>query len=556
MSFATDFVKPAKIASATALNETIADICLYHGGEGAIIAPNGGPQSWMIDLRRAFLDPDVLSEIAETMLDRINVSADIQLAGMETAAIPLLTGLLMAARVRGAHLTGLIIRKERKPTGLGRAIEGRLNGAPIVLLDDILNSGDSAEKARVSLEQAGIKLERMFVVIDYESNKGLEWRRKHGIDVQSLFKLSEFGVPGDGDPARPRKHRYLKKLWQHRAQDNYPYYVVPKSAPLLVGNRLFFGCDNGSFRCLDTNSGQLVWRFVAPGTHRKGIWSSPAHHEGKIYFGAYNGNIYCLEASTGTEVWRQPYCEWIGSTPCVVPENGQLYIGLEYERPRQQGSIAALDLATGNKVWEHWLKVYQHGSGAYWAEGNLIVFGTNDHDVRALNAKTGELVWHFKTRRSVKYIPRIDAERKIVTFASFDGSIYVLDVRDGKKLGEFPTDDVCYTEPLITHGRIFCGSGDRHLYVIDLDQMSVLKKIDCGARVYSSPRVIGGSSVIFGTNGGIVREIDPISLELTGKLIVPDAVTNAVAFSDDGTRVFVPTYMNEIYCYERTIMNV
>jgi outer membrane protein assembly factor BamB len=106
---------------------------------------------------------------------------------------------------------------------------------------------------------------------------------------------------------------------------------------------------------------------------------------------------------------------------------------------------------------------------------------------------------------------------------------------------------------LIAHGRIFCGSGDRHLYIIDLDEMKLIRKIDCGARVYSSPRLISGNSVIFGSNGGIVREIDPITLQVTGKLIMPDAVTNAIAFPEDGSRIYVPTYMNEILCYERTI---
>jgi hypothetical protein len=50
-------------------------------------------------------------------------------------------------------------------------------------------------------------------------------------------------------------------------------------------------------------------------------------------------------------------------------------------------------------------------------------------------------------------------------------------------VAKFKTDDLCYSTPLISHGRIFCGSGDRHLYVIDLDAMTLLRKIEYGARV-------------------------------------------------------------------------
>jgi len=62
-------------------------------------------------------------------------------------------------------------------------------------------------------------------------------------------------------------------------------------------------------------------------------------------------------------------------------------------------------------------------------------------------------------------------------------------------VAEFPTDNICYTTPLFAHGRLFCGSGDRHLYVIDLDTMSLARKLDCRARVYSSPRLIADSVI-------------------------------------------------------------
>ena len=69
------------------------------------------------------------------------------------------------------------------------------------------------------------------------------------------------------------------------------------------------------------------------------------------------------------------------------------------------------------------------------------------------------------------------------------------------------------------------------------------------------PRLIG-DSVIFGDGGGAVREIDPVSLEAVGKPTVPDAVTNAVAFTADGRHVFGPTYMNEIYAFDRIFERV
>jgi hypothetical protein len=53
------------------------------------------------------------------------------------------------------------------------------------------------------------------------------------------------------------------------------------------------------------------------------------------------------------------------------------------------------------------------------------------------------------------------------------------------------------------------------------------------------------ANVIFGSNGGVIREMDPESVEIVGHL----TVTNAVAFTPDGSWI-VPTYVNEIYGFQ------
>jgi outer membrane protein assembly factor BamB/orotate phosphoribosyltransferase len=518
-------------------------------GAGRIVSPNGTPQSWLIDMRRVLLRSQCLRDIGELFWIGFAGNPAFQVGGMEVAAIPLLIGLLQRALDKQQTVNGFIIRKERKSSGLGQVIEGQVTDEPIVLVDDVLNSGASLEKARVVLEREGRQVSQVFVVIDYESEKGLAWRKKHGINVASLFTLKDFGLQLDKTrAARPQQSFQLR--WKFHTPGASAFHVVPKSAPLLVGDQVFVGTDSAQFCAIDLASGAEHWRFKAEGAHRKGIWSTAAYHDGKVLFGAYNGNFYCLDATSGAEVWRNPACEWIGSSPLIVPRHELAIVGLEYERPNAQGSMAALSLKTGEKVWEHPLRIYQHGSASYWEAGDLAICGTNDHSVLALRAASGEVAWEFPTQRSVKYAPRIDNERGLVIAASFDGNIYVLKVDTGEHVASFKTADVCYTTPLVARGRVFCGSGDRRLHVIDLDAMRLLRSIDFGARIYASPRMIDGR-VAFGTNGGIYREIDPLTLETLGSLQLPDAITNAVAARADGRCVVVPTYMNELYCFDR-----
>jgi outer membrane protein assembly factor BamB len=539
----------AEEAPLTTIKAQILGLGVKTQAEGAIMfSSKGRPQNWLIDMRAVFLRRDTLEQIAREFWRLHANETRFQIGGMETAAIPLLTAIIIFAPQTRVGLNAFIIRKERKSSGLCNSIEGAVTAEPILLVDDVINSGSSAEKARAVLAQSGHQVWKMFAVIDYRSRKGLRWRQENDTEVSSLFTLEDFDLQLRDDPPAPSQ-RY-RQLWRTEIAGGNPYMIVPKSAPALSGNRLYRGCDAGKMQAFDADTGAVVWEYQARGVARKGILSSPLLHDGRLYFGAYNGVIYCLDAATGKEVWSQPYGEWVGASPIIVPEHRLVYFGIEYARPWAQGSIGAFDIDTGAKVWEHLVVKLQHGSPAHWKAGDLILWGTADHEMAALEARTGKVVWTFPTRRSVKYAPAIDEARRLVAFASFDTSIYILDVSTGRKLGEWQTGEICYTTPLIVGNRLFCGSGDRSLYVIDLDRMEVAIKIDLHARVYCSPRLIAGR-VIVATCGGTVMEFDPDTLEITGKLQLPDAVTNAIAASDDGRRIFISTYMNHLYAYER-----
>jgi outer membrane protein assembly factor BamB len=114
----------------------------------------------------------------------------------------------------------------------------------------------------------------------------------------------------------------------------------------------------------------------------------------------------------------------------------------------------------------------------------------------------------------------------------------------------FSTGNICYTTPLIAFGRAYCGSGDRHLYAIDLDSLTLAARRDLGARIYAAPRQVG-DRVIVGTLGGVVRELDPNSLQTLGRLQVADAVANAIAATSSGSVIYVPTTMGAVHAFAR-----
>jgi len=531
-----------------AVTEYIRANCIFRSPEHNLISRHGGSLRWLIDLRPAFLQAGILDAIAAAFWARFRTALPFQIGGMEVAAIPLVTALVLKAHQLGLEVNGFIIRKQRKTDGRGRTIEGAVNGDPVMLVDDTINSGSSLAKALAVLKAEGHRVWHLFCVIDYRASKGIAWREEHGLSSDCMFELSDFGLVVADRLSAKRSPQY-RHLWRFTAHGGHPFSVVPKSAPAYNDGAIFMGSDRGRIFSIDAASGKPLWCQPLPNTGRKGIWSSPCLCDGRMYIGAYNGNVYCLAQTDGRIAWCNHACDWIGSSPIVIPRHGLMSIGLEYERPSAKGGIAAFAMEDGRKLWEHCLAQYQHGSSVYFEENDSIITGTNDHNVISLDAATGRHLWTFATRRSVKYAPALDRRRGIVAFASFDTSIYLLDAGSGQKRAEIETRDICYTTPLMLENRLFCGSGDKHLYVVDLDTLKPIARLNLGSRVYATPRLVNGR-VVVGTAGGVLCIIDPVSLAIEDRLYLPDAITNAVASNEDGSRIFVPTYMNEVYCYE------
>ncbi len=532
------------------LKQEIARLAVKRRSDDILItSPDGDVLDWIIDLRAAFMNSEILFDLARRFWDTYADRQGFQIVGIEAASIPLLTAILLATPASHRNVCASYIRKERKKYGLGRYVEGNISQEHAILIDDIVNSGDSISRAVAALDEEGVRVEEVYCVIDYRNPASEELAALHDFRITSVYVLSDFGLNLEFSPIVPKKE--YERQWVHLAKKANTFHVVPKSAPVVVGHLIYRGCDDGMMQAFNAETGGVVWEFQATGAEPgKGIWSTPAIADGRLYFGGYNGIAYCLDARTGSIIWQVQCGDWIGASPLVVPKHNLVYVGVEYSRQWAHGSIAALDISTGNLVWHHPVAGLQHGSPAYWERGDLIIWGTADYEMLGIRAGSGEVVWSFNTERSVKCAPVVDETRGIIAFASFDQNIYALDASNGELLGKWMTEDICYTTPLIVGNRLYCGSADGNLYVVNVELMEIESVIRIGSRVYSSPRLIS-DYILFGANCGRVFSIDPESLECRTVLMLPDAITNALASSEDGENLYISTNVNHLYRYER-----
>jgi outer membrane protein assembly factor BamB len=164
-----------------------------------------------------------------------------------------------------------------------------------------------------------------------------------------------------------------------------------ESSPLIVGDKLIFGCQCGSVYALNPKTGATLWETETAGEVKGAV----AFHDGVVFGSNYGGEFFAIDASDGSFEWRTPI---IGgafgrgggaySTPAVA--FGRVYVGAF------DGRVYSLDEDTGAVAW-----TFSTGAEVY--PGPVVAdvrgappsvyIGSADGKAYAINAQSGNLIW-------------------------------------------------------------------------------------------------------------------------------------------------------------------
>ena len=282
--------------------------------------------------------------------------------------------------------------------------------------------------------------------------------------------------------------------------------------PLVHDGVLFAYSFGDVVQAIDAASGDLLWGYQrelisdASPNSKKGV----AIYEDKIIVATSDVHLLALDSKTGKLIWDHEIDtgnetdHTIKAAPMVV--NGKAIIGLTGQRAVAGGNlIVAVDLETGTEVWRFYtiarpdaaggnswngLPLEERTGGSVWTPGsydaelNLLYFGpapTYDTDslrvlanapnistdalytnsTIALNADTGELVWHYQHMRNDQLDHDWAFERQIINLP-VNGEMRKTIVTGGKE-AIFEALDAA--------------TGD-YLFSIDLDMQNVITEID------------------------------------------------------------------------------
>ena len=115
------------------------------------------------------------------------------IGGLTLGADPISLSTAMTSSIAGdaPPIRCFVVRKEAKGHGRGKRIEGNFNaGDSVVVVDDVITTGDSTLKAIAAVEEEGAKVAFVAVLVDREEGGKANIEGK-GYPVVSLFKRSE-----------------------------------------------------------------------------------------------------------------------------------------------------------------------------------------------------------------------------------------------------------------------------------------------------------------------------------------------------------------------------
>ncbi len=242
-----------------------------------------------------------------------------------------------------------------------------------------------------------------------------------------------------------------------------------RGAPTVEGNRLFVLSQDNQLFALSAETGEQSWSVTGT-VEVAGLLGTgaPAIAQETVIVGFSSGELTALRAENGRTVWSDALARTgratamsalsdIDASPVI--DRGRVFaIG-------HGGRMAALEMATGQRVWERNFA----GISTPWLAGEFIYAVTLEGELLCLTRSEGKVRW-------VTELQRWKNEKK-------------------------KTGPIVWSGPVLGSEKLLLVSSEKDIVTVDPYEGKVLARDKLGARAYLPPVLAGGLAYVL-TNDG------------------------------------------------------
>lgn len=362
-------------------------------------------------------------------------------------------------------------------------------------------------------------------IVDFTGDSIVYTERKPGIETlpswtsvpysnKQYDTLKKFPRP---DFAINDQYKNAKASWTFSSDAN----VI--STPAVSKKLVVFGNQKGRIDALNFSDGKKQWSFQTGGA----VYSSPAFYKEDIIVGSGDGFVYSIN-SKGKLKWKfETGASVLG---CALIENDIVYIG------GSDHHFRALDAKTGKLIWEFNGLNGPVVSTPIIYEGKII-FGAWDRNLYALNKTDGKLLWQWNNGSTVRnYSPASCipvVKDGVVYIVAPDRFITALDVTNGTALWRSKDGGVRESIGISEDGKMVYGKSMQDTivaYRTSREQQSAAWKFHAGFGYEHVPSMLieKDGALIFGTRLGVVYSIDPVAQKTNWAYKIDNSMVNTV----------------------------
>jgi outer membrane protein assembly factor BamB len=240
------------------------------------------------------------------------------------------------------------------------------------------------------------------------------------------------------------------------------------SPPQANGKVVVAQTYNGKLQGLDFATGQLLWTYNSkvPVLTIRGT-SVPIMENNRVYAGFANGRVLAFDAQTGSIVWdgRVAIPQGRSEIERIVDVDGTMELaGNELYAVSYQGSVVAIDVESGRKIWQQKASSF---SGVSLGFGN--VYAADEDGTLNAFMRNGEGVRWSQGALGYRQLSRPTPVGSYVTVGDFEGYLHVLSQVDGDFVGRIRVDsDGVRADMLSEDGILYVFANDGELVAYEI----------------------------------------------------------------------------------------